>query len=96
MAKVKLRELGTVVKIHESGLVETNKGIRACIKAQQGDRLVMNSSRKVSIVVPKKTQPKKTSKDKTSIETSTKLEIEKELDLEVVNDVDNEVINEEV
>ena len=58
MAKVKLRDLGVVSIIHDSGMVETNKGIRANIKAEKGDKLVMDENRKISIVVPKAIKPK--------------------------------------
>lgn len=54
MAKVKVRDLGTVTKVHESGLVETSKKLRVNIKAEKGDKLVMDENRKVSIVQPKK------------------------------------------
>jgi hypothetical protein len=46
-------ELGRVVKVYPSGICETDKGERANIVAQIGDRLVFNKGdRKVEIVKP--------------------------------------------
>ncbi len=70
MAKVKLRDLGVVSIIHESGMVETNKGIRANIKAEKGDKLVMDGDRKISIVIPKKTKPPVTTTSNETIPTT--------------------------
>ena len=41
MAKEKTTPLGVVVKISDSGMVETDKGHRVNIKAQKGDKLAM-------------------------------------------------------
>ncbi len=54
MAKEKLIQLGTVNKIFDSGMVRTNKGFDVFIKAQKGDKLVMDRKRKTSILAPTK------------------------------------------
>jgi len=52
MAKIK--ELGVVSKIHSSGIVETDKGIRSNLDAKTGDRLVKNlETNKVEIAAKK-------------------------------------------
>ena len=53
MAKVKYKDLGTVVKVFDSGIVKTDKGIKACIKAEKGDKLKMDNAKKISIVKTK-------------------------------------------
>lgn len=55
------KKLGKVVKVHDSGMVTTDEGHRANIKAQVGQELEMDDSRKVSIVeVTEDTTSKKT------------------------------------
>lgn len=56
MAKAKFLQLGKVTKVHDSGIVETDKKKRAQIKAQKGDMLQMEvATRKVSIKPTKDT-----------------------------------------
>ena len=61
MAKVK--ELGTVKVVHESGIVETDKGIRSQCKAKKGDRLIQDLETRVISVAPKKAPRKPKTKD---------------------------------
>jgi len=54
MARAVNLDLGTVVKVHASGMVETDKGFRSNIKAEKGDKLVQNrNTRKVAIKTSK-------------------------------------------
>lgn len=56
MAKGKIIDLGLVIKIHPSGMCETEKGRKVFIKADKGDRIKMDSKqRKPYIFVAKTT-----------------------------------------
>jgi hypothetical protein len=55
MAKSKTQLLGTVIKVHDSGICDTDKGFSVSGKYEIGSVLVLeNATRKVS-VKPKKT-----------------------------------------
>ena len=57
------KELGIVKVQHDSGMVETDKGIRSMITAKVGDRLIMDERTKVVSIKEKKTDGPAIKKD---------------------------------